>query len=232
MHAKQVKGLLGAVDKFVLSAGASLSEAVEKKSALIMSWLAYIKSYKLTGTADSLILAVESSIRETAASLSLGLVRPSLFSLRTEIDLILAWLYFKDHAVEWDYVNATGDGFKTKKEVLDYLSNHNSRFLARMNILKEIRQRVEAEPYRVLSAHIHGQSVAVLPVVNQLQDLVRPLEFCSDSSLMAFEVSEYINDVLISLYMANWHSLPKDICSAVDSRFVSPEQRGEFFKHV
>lgn len=230
MHAEQVEDLANAAMKFSMSSGSALSEAVENGSALLMSWLVYIKSYKLTGIANGLVTAVESSIRETAASLSLGLVRPALFSLRTEIDLILAWTYFKDHEVEWDYVNATGDGFKSKKEILDYLTSHNSRFSARLNILKEIRRRTEKEPYRILSAHIHGQSVAVLPVVNKLSDLVQSPEFCTNSASMVFEVAEYINDVLLSLYMANWHSLPKDICAAVESRFVSPEQRAECFR--
>ena len=42
-------------------------------------------------------------------------------SIRLQIDLALAWVYFKDHHVEWGGVQATGDGFKTKKELLDYL---------------------------------------------------------------------------------------------------------------
>ncbi len=230
MHTKQVNDLLVAATAFSASSGTALSVEVEKNSALLMLWLSYLKSYKLTGTADELVFAVESSIRETAASFSLGLVRPALFSLRTEIDLILAWIYFKDHTVEWNHVNSTGDGFKSKKEVLDYLAAHHPRFVPRLNIFKEIKTRSEKEPYRTLSAHIHGQSNAVLPAVSELSDLVQSADFCIASSKMAFEVTEYINDVLLSIYLPNWHALPKDICSAAEKRFVSPAQRADCFK--
>ena len=229
MHAKQIAGLILAINNFSKAVGTTLSEKVDLDSKLVMAWLSYLKSFHLTGVADNLILAVESSIRETAACLSLGLVRPALFSLRMEIDLVLAWLYFKDHAVEWNYVNASGDGFKMKKEILDYLAAHNPRFQARLSQLKNIKTRIEADPYRLLSAHIHGQSAVVLPAVHELQDFVRSPEICFDSAAAIFEVSEYINDVLLSMYVSGWHALPKEICIALEARFVSPQQQGEFF---
>lgn len=232
MHEQQVADLVAHVDGFVAATSPKFSIEVEINASLLIHWLSFLKTYHLTGVADNLLSAVESAVRETAGCLSLGLARPALFSLRTEIDLMLAWLYFKDHPVEWEAVNITGDGYKMKKELLEYLGAHHSRFVARLSLLKEIARRKEAEPYRMLSAHIHGQSTAVLPVIIELKDLVRSSSICADCVILSFEVAEYINDILLAVFIGKWHALPKEVCSALEERFVSAEQRGTFFEGV
>lgn len=229
MHAKQTSDLADAAKSFSASCGAALSAKVESNSALLVSWLSYLLAYHRTGVADGLLEAVGSSIRETAGALSLGLVRPALFSLRGQVDLLLGWMYFKDHSVEWAHVNQTGDGFKLKKELLQYLEQHFGRFSARFGMLKEIRTRKEVDPYRLLSAHIHVQSDPVLPAVVNLTDLVQPLAACDECADVAFEVAEFLNDVLLAVYLPNWASLPNSIQSALGPRFKSGDQRKDFF---
>lgn len=229
MHAKQISDLADAAKSFSASSGSLLSSKIESNSALLVSWLSYLSTYHRTGVADGLLEAVGSSIRETAGALSLGLVRPALFSLRGQVDLLLGWLYFKDHNVEWEHVNQTGDGFKLKKELLQYLDQHVPRFTGRLNTLREIRTRKEVDPYRLLSAHIHAQSDPVLPVVVNLMDLVQPVAACNECADVAFEVTEFLNDVLLSFYLPNWASLPRPIQSALSARFKSGDQRRDFF---
>lgn len=229
MHLAQTASLRQATNDFSQKYGEEISLAVESKSALLAHWLAYLNSYHRTGTADSLLDAVESSIKEVAGALSLGLVRNALFSLRGQIDLLLAWIFFKDHSIEWTHVNQTADGFKLKKELLQYLDQYFPRFTYRLSALKEISARKEADPYRLLSAHIHAQSDTVLPVVGDLKDLVRAENTCKECTDIVFEVSEYLNDVLCAIYLPNWASLPKDVQASLNSRFKSPEQRKAFF---
>lgn len=229
MHKKQTEDLRDAVNSFSTLCGEDISERVENNSNLIIHWLIYLNSFHRTGTADSLLDGVASSIREGAAVLSLGLVRQTLFSLRGQVDLLLAWLYFKDHAVEWSHVNQTADGFKLKKELLQYLDQHTHRFSHRMGILREICVRKEADPYRLLSAHIHAQSDPVLPDVDELKDLVRPKDVCYECVQVVFEVSEFLNDILLSIHLPNWASLPLPIKAALETRFQSKEQRKSFF---
>lgn len=228
MHDSQVNALALAINGHVTNVSGSISYAVEDKAKILISWLSYLQKYQLTRTADSLLIAVGASIREVSACLSLGLIRPAIFSLRLQIDLALSWLYFKDHPIEWDEVNRTGDGFKMKKELLDYLNRHH-RAEGRINQLKGIAMRREPEPYRLLSAHIHGQSQQVLPNVGELKDLVA----CNNDSIacveLVFDVAEYLNDVLLSVYRESWRSLPQEICEALESRFVSPAQKQQFF---
>lgn len=229
MHAKQTADLVAKSQTFSATSAAELSASVEKNSSLLVHWLSYLSSYHKTGVADGLLDAVSSAIRETAGTLSLGLVRPALFSLRSQIDLLLGWLYFKDHNVEWLYVNQTSDGFKLKKELLQYLEQHTPRFGARTGILREIRARKEVDPYRLLSAHVHAQSDPVLPVVNDLADLVRPRADCLECATVAFEVAEFLNDVLLAIYAPSWASLPGAVQAALSARFKSVEQRRDFF---
>lgn len=229
MHLKQTADLRTAACNFSVAGGENISIQIEEKSALLVYWLEYLSMFHRTGVADSLIEAASSSIREVAGLLSLGLARPALFSLRGQIDLILAWLYFKDHAVEWSHVNETADGFKLKKELLQYLDQHVPKFAVRMGILRDTKTRRELDPYRLLSAHIHAQSDPVLPVIAELKDLVRSKNVCDECTQVAFEVAEYINDVFLVFFLSGWASLPVQIQNAMNARFQSPEQRKAFF---
>jgi len=224
----QVEGLVAAVTDFASSRGPNNCAEVEDHCKLLLYWLKYLQSYQLTGTADELLAAVAPSLREVAATLSLGIIRPALFALRSQIDLVLTWLYFKDHPIEWDYVNATGEGFKMKKEITSYLATHNDAYGTRFGILKGIAKRTSEEPYHFLSAHIHGQSIAVLSNTGDLKDIVRSQSECNECVKAVYEVAEYLNDVLLSVYANSWASLPIEIQQAVSSRFVTPEQRATF----
>lgn len=226
----QVVELTDSINSFSSQFGELICDEVEKNSSLLLRWLQYLGAYHLTGTADSLILAVGPAVREVAAMLAVGATRPALFSLRAQIDLVLTWLYFKDHSVEWNYVNSTGDGFKMKKDLIQYLATHYESFGLRYGILKNIKIRKEEEPYRLLSAHIHGQSSVVLPNGNKLSDSIRDESECRDCVGAVFAVTEYLNDIFLSIYADRWTSLHKDIQDSLITRFISPEQRANFFK--
>ena len=229
MHLKQTADLRAAAGDFSVAHGEDVSLCVETESALLVHWLSYLLSFHRTGVADSLLDAARSSIREVAGLLSLGLARPALFSLRGQIDLLLAWLYFKDHGVEWSHVNETADGFKLKKELLQYLEQHVPKFGARSALLRDTKTRKELDPYRLLSAHIHAQSDPVLPVVIELKDLVRSQMVCIECTKIAFEVSEYLNDIFLAVYVSSWAALPAAVQNAANTRFQTAEQRTAFF---
>ena len=226
----QLVQLCKATTEFVETNGVSLVEDVQKGAGGLLEWLHFLNAYKRTGVANELLDAVASSIRETAACVALGLVRPALFSMRTQIDLVLAWLYFKDHPIEWRLVNHTGDGFKLKKELLDYLTNTVDGFGARHGILRQISTRKEVDTYRLLSAHIHGQSTPVLPVMEDLSDVVHSQGLCKEVADLVRELAEYVGDVLYAVYAPEFSALPASIVCAANSRFVSPKQRKDFYE--
>lgn len=215
---KQVTQLSAHVATFAAKHGTTVVTSFQSESELVLEWLSFVGTSQRTGTADSLLSGASSSVCEAAACLSLGLVRPALFSLRTQIDLLFAWLYFKDHPVEWRTVNDFGEGYKLKRELLDYLADHFKGFAIRYAALKEVATRTVEDPYRLLSGHIHAQSVPALPVATGLSDVIQDKATCIECTLLARQVNEYVGDVLLSVYATKWAALPSAITTAADVR--------------
>lgn len=224
----QIGGLVKKVNEFSAVKGEVLVAGVAQKSMLFLQWFGYLGVSK-TGVADELLDGAVSSLREVAACSALGLVRSALLAMRTEVDLVLSWLYFKDHPVEWEYVNSSGDGFRLKKEILEYLNRYYSGFGMRFGVLKDVKTRQELDPYRLLSAHIHAQSVMTLPLVNDLGDVVGKAEVAEDLIMLAHEVDEYLSDILFSVFGASSAHLPKELVKSVDDRLKSAAQKKVFY---
>lgn len=231
-HGDQIKQLRNAANDFAKAHGVYLVREIEKGACQLLEWLQFLNSFKRTGIADELLNAVASAIKETAACVAIGLVRPAIFSMRTQIDLVLAWMYFKDHPVEWHVVNKTGDGFKLKKELLEYLTNTVDGFGSRYGILKQTSTRMECDTYRLLSAHIHGQSSPVLPVMEHLSDAIRTETVCNEVTVLARELAEFVSDILYSVYAPEFSAIPSSIVTAIDKRFASDRQRKEFYETI
>ncbi len=218
---KQVPGLAARCVQFSAAHGVAVATKLQEDSQLYIQWIGYLAASQKTGVADSLLEAAAASVREVAACLSLGLVRPALFALRTQVDLVLAWLYFKDHLIEWGTVNDAGSGYKLKREVLEYLSEHYRGFNARYQALKDVITRQFEDPYRLLSAHVHAQSTPALPTAANLVDVVYEVDLCLECATMSREVGEYLSDVLVSVYGSKWTALPDLVRKTVDTRLVT-----------
>lgn len=226
--AKQIENLVSSVQAFSANYGVPVVQGIDENSKLFVAWVAYLNNFK-TETADELLDGAVSSLREAAACSALGLIRPALLALRTEIDLIFGWLYFKDHPVEWEYVNSKSDGFKLKKEILDYLAKYHESFGSRFGTLKDIRTRVELDPYRLLSAHIHSQSLNTIPLIDMLADVVDPKNAAMEMIKISHEVDEFVSDILFSVFGGSWTQIPKSLLISLDSRFKTPNQKKTFF---
>lgn len=224
----QVESLLEAVQSCSSFSGNNIVSKIESNSLLLLEWMPYLILQK-TGTADELLDGALSSLREVAACAGLGLVRPALLAMRTEIDLMLSWLYFKDHPIEWDFVNVTGDGFKLKKEILEYFSKYYNHFGNRFGILKEIITRTEVDPYRLLSAHIHSQSIATLPHIYELKDIVGSQDVLNEIPSLALNVDEYISDILFSTFDKSWTQIPAVPLASLKGRFKTKPQENNFY---
>lgn len=225
----QLESLCAKTSKNCSERGAALIAGIEDAASLELLWVSHMQAKKLTGTADCLLAGTLSAIREGAACLALGLVRPAIASLRLQVDLALGWLYFKDHPVEWERVQATGDGFKLKGELLKYLTDNHQSFSGRFSVLKERKTRREEEPYRLLSAHIHAQSEHVIPKVVLPTDIVASVQHQTEFVELQAECSEYINDVYWSVYADKWKAFPSGLTDSLQVRFKTTAQRAAFF---
>lgn len=229
MHKNQVNELVKKSSDFAQSHGIDTVKDIETRALQIINWIQFNTQHKKTGVADELIDSSMCAIRETAACLALGLVRPALFSLRAQIDLVLTWLYFKDHPIEWNRANETGEGFKLKTEIIKYLMEMYPRYSSRFTILKQTKSRKEEDPYRLLSAHIHAQSSAVIPVVTSLSDSVASTSMTKECGKIQFEVSEYLSDVLSATFLEDHVKFPAEITKGLVGRMKTEAQRIAFF---
>src|ERR1700676_2613843 len=64
---------------------------------LLLIWLGYLRSSVSRNVADRLLDATQATCIEVAGCLSNGFVRPAIFSIRSQLELLLAWVYFNDH---------------------------------------------------------------------------------------------------------------------------------------
>lgn len=210
--------------------GESLVTQSEASSRLLVLWLQHFREARLTGTADSLVDGAMSAVREAAACVALGLVRPAITSLRLQVDLGLGWLYFKDHPVEWRRVQSTGEGFMLRSDVLKYFDEHYPQFRNRFGILVQQMTRSQKDPYRLLSAHIHAQSESTIPKVEDPCDIVATEQLQDDLVKLQAECSEYLNDLFWCIFADRWAIVGDDLKMTLEARFKTSAQRAEFFK--
>lgn len=229
-HAKQNSGLAKAVIDFSNSEGEGVLDEYETSSRLLLCWISVLRQHYLTGTADELLFAVASALREAAALSALGLVRPVLFSLRAQADLMLSWIYFKDHPVEYRLLCRTGDGFVLKKEAIKYFADNHFSFSEKFGVLNGCAERKEPDVYRLLSAHVHSQSPFVVAEVKNLKDIVRSRKLVGQCCLLQKDVSEYLSDILFSLGIIGEAALPGAVKANVLARAESAGQRAVLFK--
>ncbi|WP_164283973.1 hypothetical protein [Stenotrophomonas maltophilia] len=226
---KELEELIVRVSKNCNEQGVWLAQEIEKASRRLLHWLAHLKASELTGVADPLLHGAIAAIREATACLCLGLVRPALNSLRLQIDLLLSWLYFKDHVREWNLVADTGNGFKLKTDLLKYFAEVYPRYPDRIGVLNDIKCRTQLDPYRLLSAHVHGQSEYVLHDVDAISDAVASVALQKQVVEIQAEISEYLSDILWALYAPSWPSMPQEMIDDLKNRFKTDVQRVKFF---
>lgn len=228
-HSVQAAELLAMVSDASSSNSLKVLEEYEDSSKLLLSWINLLRKSYLTGVADELLFAVASSVREAAALASLGLIRPVLFALRAQADLMLSWIYFKDHPVEYETLCRSGDGFVLKKEAINYLKENYQRFGERWAALNLIVKRSDLDVYRLLSAHVHSQSPFVIAEVRDLKDIVRSNDLVGQCCLLQRDVSEYLSDILFSLGLVSEAALPQAVQQDLSARVQTAGQRNVLF---
>jgi hypothetical protein len=155
---QQVTGLLAAVTAHSNSHKGEYLNKTITATAQLMVWLSYLRSTISRKTADRLLDAVQATIIETAGCLSLGLVRPAIVSIRAQLELALAWIYFNDHPVEWARFEKNGRDYQLPAVAIRYLVNNSDRYLERFKLLAEKKRRTTEDPYGILSIHVHSNS--------------------------------------------------------------------------
>ena len=223
-YQKQIDSLLTEIQKHVAGAGVDLGVEHHNALHLILHWVDYLKKSELTGCCDDLLDGIRATAVEASGCIALGLVRPAIFALRAQIDATVAWLYFKDHPVEWEHLVTTGEGFKSRSEIIEFLTKFVGKFGSRFAILSSHKKRKIDQPYKLLSAHIHGQSSLVIPTFQNLKSMVYPEKQCREAIQLQTEVSEYVTDLFLAYYASKWPSLSPEIMNSIKARMPAERQ--------
>lgn len=222
-HKCVAKRLEKVVVSHVKDEAGEILKSHEQATQLAMAWLEYLRRSQATGTADELLDGFHASLIETAGCLAMGLVRPAVFAMRTQVDILVAWLFFKDHPIEWEHVEATGKRYRLVSEVLKYLRTYNSRFQDRLVLLRAERGQGEEDPYHLLSAHVHSQNSATIPPLVEIHQLVQGKPRCLECVELQLEICEYLSDVLASCFATQWADLPEFVTNSIKRR-LEPEK--------
>ena len=217
-HADDAATLERAVAAHIQEEGTEILARHESAARLVVGWLGYLREAQSQATAAELLDGFHAALIEAAGCLAMGLVRPAVFAMRAQVDMLLAWLYFRDHRVEWEHVELTGERYQLASDVLKYLRTYDTRFQARLRLLRGHRTRGEEDPYRLLSAHVHGQNSATIPPLVRIPELVQPMARCLECVTLQGEISEYLSDVLAAHFAAQWQDLPKSVTESIAGR--------------
>lgn len=215
---QRAEELLAAINKHCSAhKGAYLDKCCDAL-ALLLVWFAYLRSTFSRQVADRLLDAAQATAIEVAGCISTGLVRPAVFSIRAQLELTLAWMYYNDHPVEWQFFEATGKDYPMRAVIVRYLQSTSARFADRFKLLQKTKKRKDDDPYALLSVHVHSIAAKGGPVIGSLSSIVQSAKNCDECIELQKQVAEYLTDTLGAWYADRWHDLPADIRTHLSGR--------------
>jgi hypothetical protein len=194
---------------------------------LLLSWLGYLRSSVSRKVADRLLDATQATCIEVAGCLSIGFVRPAIFSIRSQLEMLLGWIYFNDHPVEWQSAERTLDDYPMRGVNLKYMRSYGAHFSERFALLSKSKTRRNDDPYGLLSVHVHSTTAAAAPSIGELSSLVQSKARCDECVELQKDVAEYLTDILAAWYADRWHDFPADIKAHLQAR-LTPNLLKEF----
>lgn len=221
----QVESLLKSIIEYTGKYKGTAAKSVQDDTLLLMIWLDHIRKNISNKHCDRLLDHIRCAVVESAGCISLGLVRPAIFSMRTQIELGAAWIYYNDHPIEWVDVEINIDRYPMRSFFMKYLNDLGGNFSDRMKILMKHRARSKEDLYGLLSVHVHSTSKFAAPIVNDLASLVQKNALCLECVQLQKDVAEYLFDLFSSWYADRWHDYPNEVKDAISQRLSRPQLR-------
>jgi hypothetical protein len=225
---EQRDDLIKSISLSANTGGGDAALAAAKSQKLIVLWYDYLWCHRKSKGAEELLSGVRAAMLEVVAYLTVGLGRAALSAMRTEIDLLLSYTYFSEHPKEWQRLNESGDGFMLREAIYKYHEGNTRKFKERIGLLEQAYDLKLQAVYRIMSAHIHGQSSMTAPKANELSSLIVSDIFAKSVVKLQLQCSEALSNFLFSVYADQWPGLPEEIVKNVTSK-MSPGQRCAFF---
>lgn len=225
----QTDELLEALEKASKIIVPSVGEDISKVGVDILSWVRYLRSVHLKREAIELLNGTESALIEACAYCCLGLGRAAIAAIRTQMDLLLCYTYFRDHPVEWKKLKRTGEGYRSFSEILKYHVEIDSNFSKRLEMVNQVIKPSAKELYNKMSAHIHAQSTFTIPTFDKMDDLVLSQAQIESVIDLQRKTSIALSALLLAIYGNNWADLPPEFYQPMRSD-MSEKQASTFFK--
>ena len=167
----QVRALISRVSAQGEETGVELAIAMDQAASEIRLWLNYFEMTTEKPEGPELLRGARAAVIEAIGYCALGLGRAAVSAIRTQVDLLLGHTYFREHHREWNQIQQTGNGFRLFGDIVKYHTEIDPTFSARLVAAEKATGNPHRGVYRLLSAHVHGQSLHTLPTASDLSTI-------------------------------------------------------------
>src|SRR6185437_8495032 len=181
------------------------------------SWIEYSWTISVDNPARPLLVGAKIALLESAASWGIGSNRGAAASLRTFIENSIAWLYYKDHPVEYRVMAERDDDLLLPKAVKNYLHRANKGYERAWPVLAAAAKRPSEYFYSDISQYVHahpaftnfGADIAAI-AISQPRD-GKFLNICANAD-------EFLSDIYVVFYRHNWESIAQPVRENLSTR--------------
>src|SRR4029077_6674651 len=191
---------------------------------LSRSWIEYSWPISIDNPARPLLAGAKIALLESGTSWGMGSNRGAAASLPNNIENSIAWLYYKDHPVEYRVMAEREDDLQLPKAVKNYLQKIDRGYERAYSVMAATARRPAEYFYTNISQYVHahpafadlGNDIAVI-AISQPRDK-KFLEICAGAD-------EFVSDVYVTFYRHNWESIAQPVRDNLKSRLGSKLQR-------
>ncbi|WP_419895960.1 hypothetical protein [Roseomonas sp. USHLN139] len=174
--------------------------------------------------ARALILGAKVSLLEAGTAWLIGSNRGAASALRVFMENAVAWLYYKDHPLEYRNVERREDDLCLPKDTQKYMKEIDKKFDIAYKILSTSKSRDYDYYYSIISNFVHAHPGFVhfsIPIENLAISSPRDLGFIS---ICKFS-DEFISDNYSCYFRGSWSDFPAPVQENLRSRLSDENLR-------
>lgn len=187
---------------------------------LSIAWIDFETGHAADIPAADLLKGARLALLEAASAWAIGLNRGAAGSLRTFIENTFAWLYYKDHPIEFNLVTKKEIDLLLPKSIQKYLKEIDSGFDKAYSIIVKVQTRPDEYYYTNLSffSHAHPSQLLSGKPSHELVVTAPP-----DAGFLAVcaNVDEFISDNFATAYRNSWGLVPQIVKDSVSERLAA-----------
>jgi hypothetical protein len=170
--------------------------------------------------ARNLLAGAKVTFLEAGSAWAIGSNRGAASSIRAYIENAFAWLYYKDHPVEFRAVLARQLDLILPKSVQSYIKSVDNGFDKAYAMIARKRTRSNEYFYTDVSQFVHAHPAFASPSINIEETAVSVPRDASFITL-ANMADEFISDNFLACYRASWGDIPSPVQENASSRLGS-----------